>query len=199
VNGQGNNYQLTTFHSDAEIREMEMEAIQATILDITHQDGPYILSAPGFAQQGAVAGQQGAVAGSVEISNRIKEQILSKGKEAICDAIFKSLCPGHPANLHSIVKTIYQLVKDSNGNRELLSIKQYDANFMAALQPCILDKEFKADYAHVYLLHPSPKCQLMVKEIFPGCQNPTPLDSRAQRKKLQQLKLASTTAVVAFK
>jgi len=117
----------------------------------------------------------------------------------ICDAIFKSLRPGHPANLHSIVKTIYQLVKDSNGNRELLSIKQYDANFMAALQPCILDKEFKADYAHVYLLHPSPKCQLMVKEIFLGCQEPTPLDSRAQRKKLQQLKLASTTAVVAFK
>jgi len=165
-----------------------MEAIQATILDITHQDGPYILSAPGFAQQGAVAG-------SVEISNRIKEQILSKGKEVICDAIFKSLRPGHPANLHSIVKTIYQLVKDSNGNRKLLSIKQYDANFMAALQPCIFYKEFKADYAHIYLLHSSPKCQLMVKEIFPGCQNPTPLDSRAQRKKLQHMTAASRLQV----
>mmetsp|Transcript_25135 Transcript_25135/g.52567 ORF Transcript_25135/g.52567 Transcript_25135/m.52567 type:complete len:191 (+) Transcript_25135:322-894(+) len=66
---------------------------------------------------------------------------------------------------------------------------------MAALQPCILDKEFKADYAHVYLLHPSPKCQLMVKEIFPGCQNPTPLDSRAQRKKLQHMTAASRLQV----
>jgi len=122
VNGQGNNYQLTTFHGDANLREMEMEAIQATILDITHQDGPYTLSTPGFAQQGTVAD-------SVEISDRIKEQILSKGKEAICDAIFKSLCPSHSANPHSIVETIYQLVKDSNGNCELLSINQYDAKF----------------------------------------------------------------------
>jgi len=74
VNGQGNNYQLTTFHSDAEIREMEMEAIQATILDITHQDGPYTLSAPGFAQQGAVAG-------SVKITTESKSKSLVKERK----------------------------------------------------------------------------------------------------------------------
>jgi len=74
VNGQGNNYQLTTFHGDAEIREMEMEAIQATILDITHQDGPYTLSAPGFAQQGAVAG-------SVKITTESKSKSLVKERK----------------------------------------------------------------------------------------------------------------------
>jgi len=65
---------------------------------------------------------------------------------------------------------------------------------MAALQPCISDKAFKADYAYVYFYHLSPEYQLVVKEIFPDCQDPTPLDSRSQRKKLQQLKVAGTTA-----
>ncbi len=166
---------------------MEMVAIQTTILDITNQDGPYTLSAPGFTQQGAVTD-------SVEIIDWIEEQILGKGKEAICDAIFKSLCPGHSANPHSIVETIYQLVEDSSGNCELLSINQYDANFMAALQPCISDKAFKANYAYVYFSHLSPKYQLVVKEIFAKNQDPIPLDSRLQRKKLQQLKVACTTA-----
>ncbi len=65
---------------------------------------------------------------------------------------------------------------------------------MAALQPCISNKEFKANYAYVYFSHLSPKYQLVVKENFPECQYPTPLDSHLQRKKLQQLKVAGTTA-----
>lgn len=49
INGQGNNYELTTFHSLVAIMEMEMKEIQENIFDITHQDDPYTLSTPGFA------------------------------------------------------------------------------------------------------------------------------------------------------
>ncbi len=92
------------------------------------------------------------------------------------------------------IETIYQMVEDSNRKCKLLSINQYDADFMAALQPCLSDKEFKANYAYVYLSHLSPEYQLVIKDIFPKSQDPTPLDSRLKRKRLQQVKVAGMTA-----
>ena len=77
TNGDGNTYNLTTFHGTLELCTLDAQGVQREITDFTLQDGPVELQAASF---GATSAQTDSSA----IRTEIQEKILHLASSSIC-------------------------------------------------------------------------------------------------------------------
>ena len=88
TDGNGNAYNLLTFHGPADLRTMTPAKVQAQILDLTFQDGPVDLQPSNF-------NLSSARTDSSEMCSDNKGRIVRLALATIWHTMFLELCPGH--------------------------------------------------------------------------------------------------------
>ncbi len=128
VNGAGAGYNLVRYHGADDLRTLQSAEVQATILDLTLQDGPYNLQPASFNL--TMARTDGAL-----LQSAIKGKILPLTYTMICNILFLELCPGYSNQPHAALDHICQVHYDRDGNHVVSSVQAYFQQMMNASRP----------------------------------------------------------------
>jgi hypothetical protein len=135
VNGAGAGYNLVMYHGADDLCTLQSAEVQATILNLTLQDGPYDLQPASFNL--TTARTDGAL-----LRSAIKGKILRLAYATICNTLFLELCPGYSNQPHAALDHIRQVHYDRNGNHVVSSVQAYFQQMMNASSSFSSQQEF---------------------------------------------------------
>ncbi len=118
VNGAGAGYNLVMYHGADDLRTLQSAGVQATILNLTLQDGPYDLQPASF-------NLTTTRTDSALLRSTIKGKILRLAYATICNTLFLKLCPGYSNQPHAALDHIRQVHYDRDGNHVVSSLQAY--------------------------------------------------------------------------
>jgi hypothetical protein len=128
VNGAGAGYNLVTYHGADDLRTLQSAEVQATILNLTLQDGPYDLQPASFNL--TTARTDGAL-----LRSAIEGKILHLTYATICNTLFLELCPGYSNQPHAALDHISQVHYNRDGNHDVSGVQAYFQQMMNASHP----------------------------------------------------------------
>ncbi len=180
VNGAGVGYNLVTYHGADDLRTLQSAEVQATILNLTLQDGPYDL-------QLASCNLTTARTDSALLRSAIKGKILRLAYATICNTLFLELCPGYSNQPHAALNHICQVHYDCDGNHVVSSIQVYFQQMLNALRPFSSQQEFPISVCQKFQDCLDPCLFTGFRRFFPDHSVIQSLVSTQQRKILQQM------------
>ena len=125
VDDKRQQYRLTTFLGQANIRLMSPQKFSHNILGITLQDGPIDLFCPDF-------NLTSAKTNSTTIEAEISMKIIKLVTPSIPDHLFNQLCPGYSKEPHAALDHIWQTYEYTSGNTIFMSASDYCTQIPAA-------------------------------------------------------------------
>ncbi len=134
-NGNGNAYNLLTFHGPADMRTMSSADVQVQLLDITFQDGPVDLQPSKF-------NLSSARTDSTDIRSDIEGKILHLPSATVWNTMFLELCPGYSMQPHAAIDHIRQVHTDRDGNHVVSMVQAYFQQLMGAACPFSSQRDF---------------------------------------------------------
>jgi hypothetical protein len=99
MDGNGNAYNLLTFHGPSDICTMSTTEVQAQLLDVTFQDGPVDLQPARF-------NLSSARTDSSKMRSDIEGMILRLASATVWNTMFLELCPGYSMQPHAAIEHI---------------------------------------------------------------------------------------------
>ena len=187
VNGAGAGYNLVTFHGADDLRTLAQAAVQASILDLTLQDGPYDLQPASF-------NLTTARTDGTSLRSEIEGKILRLAYATICNTLFVELCPGYSNQPHAALDHIRQVHYDRDGNQVVSSVQAYFQQMMNASRPFSSQRDFPISVCQKFQDGLDPRLITGFRRFFPDHSVIQPLASTHQRKILQQMLRAAQQA-----
>jgi hypothetical protein len=135
VNNAGHNYNLTTWHSAANLHMLSPVQVRATILDPCLHDGPITLRTANF-------NLNNVQVDDTSIIKIIQAKILKLGFRHICASVFQQMCPGYSDQPHAAIKHIRQLVPGPDGQLVTVTTIKYNQQMLNAAQPFATQKTY---------------------------------------------------------
>jgi hypothetical protein len=99
TDGNGNAFNLLTFHGPSDICTMSTTEVQAQLLDVTFQDGPVDLQPARF-------NLSSARTDSSKMRSDIEGMILRLASATVWNTMFLELCPGYSMQPHAAIEHI---------------------------------------------------------------------------------------------
>jgi hypothetical protein len=124
-NGNYQNYRLTSWLGNADLRATSPTNFTCDVLAHTLQDGPIDLLCPDF-------NLTSAKTDSTNIEAEISSKIIRLATPSVLDSHFNQLCPGYSKEPHVALDHVWQTYDDSNGNKVFSSVYDYYTQILAA-------------------------------------------------------------------
>jgi hypothetical protein len=126
TNGLGNAYNLTTYQGPSDLRTLSPDEVKQTILNKTHQGGPFDLLKPAFNLTSCQRDR------SVVYGN-LKTLIVKLALSTVHEQLFSVLVPGYSMEPHMVLDHIWQSYVDEKGVPVRLSAQVYYSTFLNAI------------------------------------------------------------------
>jgi hypothetical protein len=187
TDGNGNAYNLLTFHGPADMRTMSSADVQAQLLDITFQDAPFDLQPSKF-------NLSSARTDSTEIRSDIEGKILCLASATVWNTMFLKLCPGYSMQLHAVIDHILQVHTDRNGNQVVSTVQAYFQQLMGAAHPFSSQRDFPVSSCACFQEGLDICLQTGYRQYFPQHSLVQLLNATHQQKTLQAMLQAAQQA-----
>ncbi len=135
TNGNGNAYNLMTFHGPDDLRTLSPADVKEQLLDKTLQDGPVELMLASF-------GLRTARTNGEALRTKIDQKILKLAFRTVCHILFLELCPGYSTQPHAALNHIRQVHVDKDGNQVVSSVQSYFQQLMSVARPFMNQRDF---------------------------------------------------------
>jgi hypothetical protein len=173
LDGHGNGRNLTTFHGEADLRNLAVDQINADILSHVPQAGPILL------------GESQPFVNSATIDDttaweNISHAILKLAIPTVERTIFKTQCPNYSAQPHTVVEGISQVTYDAEGNLVILPVAQYHSVLSRASQPFASKPRYPVDLCSHFMRNLHDDVKAVFNEMYPQYTDPVSLDGRTQ-------------------
>jgi hypothetical protein len=160
INGNEQNYRLTTWLGPADLRAMSPLKVQRDILDIRHQDGPFDLLTPSF-------NQSSCRTNSTAVYGELKSLVVCLASDTIHQMLFMVLIPGYSIKPHNVLDHIWQCHIDADGKTVQLSAQVYYSTFLNAICSFYDLKEYPIDLAGIFQDRIDPLLQKDFRSHYP--------------------------------
>jgi hypothetical protein len=135
TNGNGNAYNLMTFHGPNDLCILSPANVKEQLLDKTLQDKPVELMPASF-------GLRTARTNGEALRTEINQKILKLAFPTVCHILFLQLCPGYSTQPHAELNDICQVHVDKDGNQVVSSVQSYFQQLMSAARPFTNQRDF---------------------------------------------------------
>ncbi len=180
MDGDGNAYNLLTFHGPADMRTMSSMDVQAQLLDITFQDGP-------VDPQPSKFNLFSARTDSTDIQSDIKGKILRLTSATVWNTMFLELCPGYSMQPHAAIDHIRQVHTDRDGNQVVSTVQAYFQQLMGAAHPFSSQRDFPVSLCACFQEGLDIYLQTGYRRYFPQHSVVQSLNAAHQQKTLQAM------------
>jgi hypothetical protein len=133
VNGGGHNYNLTTWHSAANLRTLLPAQVRATILNPCLHNRPITLCTANF-------NFNDVQVDDTLIIEIIQAKILKLRLQQICTSVFQQHCPGYSNQLHTVIEHIRQLAPGPDGQLVTATTIKYYQQMLNIARPFATQK-----------------------------------------------------------
>jgi len=161
MDGNGNQYNLTTYHGAGDLRNLTADAVKLEILDETHQDGPFELLEPPF-------NITSCQTDSSVVYRSLKRHVVLLASDSVHQLLFSELVPGYSMEPHSVLEHIWQSYVDDKGAHVRLSAQVYYTTFPNAIHFFYDMDEYPIDIAGVFMSHIHPTYSKGFKSRYPN-------------------------------
>jgi len=187
TDGNGNAYNLLTFHGPADLRTMSPAEVQALILDVTLQDGPVDLQPSKF-------NLTSARTDSTEMRSDNEGRIVRLASPSVLHTMFLELCPGYSMQPHAAIDHIRQVHTDRDGNQVVSTVQAYFQQLMGAARPFSGQRDFPVSLCARFQDGLDTRLQTSYRRHFPQHSVVQSLNAAHQRKTLQAMLQAAQQA-----
>jgi hypothetical protein len=160
LNGAGNAYTLVTYAGVADLRTLNTEQAKADILDVTYQTGPGQIVPPAFGTISATLNQ-------VQATNDCESKILRVVLDAVFNEVFAAIAPNYTNQPQAALEHVTQVYKDADGKEHRRSVQSFYTQFMQAIQPFIMDRDFSVNAAEKFKSNMDPDLKPHFRTAYP--------------------------------
>jgi len=187
TDGNGNQYNLTTYHGTGDLRNLTADAVKLEILDETQQDGPIDLLQPPF-------NIPSCQTDSSVVYGNLKRRVVLLALDSVHQLLFSELVPGYSMEPHSVLEHIWQSYVDDKGTHVQLSAQVYYTSFLNAIPSFYIMEEYPINIAGVFMSHIDPTYSKGFKSRYPNHAQIRDRSAVVQRRILSEMLTALSQA-----
>ncbi len=186
-NGNNQNYRLTSWLGNSDLRAISAANSNRNVLAHTLQDRPIDLLRPNF-------NLTSAKTNSTNIEAAISSKIIRLATPSVFDTLFNQLCPGYSKEPHAALNHVRQTYDDSNGNKVFSSVYNYYTQILAASRPFIDMETLPVRICQAFIDGLDHRLSAGLCTHFPTYSIPQDRSATHQRTVLQQMLQAALCA-----
>ena len=186
-NGNGVDYNLTTWHGASNLRTLTPDQVRAQILEPCLHTGPITLGAASFNLTDAQIDDTSCI-------DLIHSKVLKLGFKQICKSIFQQLCPGYSDQPHAALEHIRQTSIEPDGQMVTSTTVEYYQRMLNASRPFAREANYAVSVCDKFIQGLDPRLIGPFRRFYPQHSMVHSLNGSYQRSQLGVILAAAQAA-----
>ena len=186
-NGNGVDYNLTTWHGASNLRTLTPDQVRAQILEPCLHTGPITLGAASFNLTDAQIDDTSCI-------DLIHSKVLKLGFKQICKSIFQQLCPGYSDQPHAALEHIRQTSIGPDGQMVTSTTVEYYQRMLNASRPFAREANYAVSVCDKFIQGLDPRLIGPFRRFYPQHSMVHSLNGSYQRSQLGVILAAAQAA-----
>jgi len=186
-NGNGVDYNLTTWHGASNLRTLTPDQVRAQILEPCLHTGPITFGAASFNLTDAQIDDTSCI-------DLIHSKVLKLGFKQICKSIFQQLCPGYSDQPHAALEHIRQTSIGPDGQMVTSTTVEYYQRMLNASRPFAREANYAVSVCDKFIQGLDPRLIGPFRRFYPQHSMVHSLNGSYQRSQLGVILAAAQAA-----